>query len=327
MRGDTVLGHILRPINDYLNDPSVTNIAVNAPFEIWVRKDGVWTSHSVPSFDFDTLDAASILISQRTGREFDSGRPYVNSTLPGGQRWQGVRPPGTKDGRILWAIRRPPSNARTMDDEDFPGLFSRTNSGTSRRSKALSDLGAMYKNREWDSLCRAARASGASIGLCGPTDSGKTDLIRRFIGKARPNARMVTIETDDELGEIGPANRASLLYDEAQVSSDEAVRIALRLSPKEIVVQEIRGAEAYSMLRALRSGHNGLTSFHADVGEEYTALGMMVRHHPAGREIPEERLMEMVSTAFDIIAHCEYSEEDGWKVSALKMWAAEQEMA
>jgi type IV secretory pathway ATPase VirB11/archaellum biosynthesis ATPase len=138
---------------------------------------------------------------------------------------------------------------------------------------------------------------------------------------------MVTIETDDELGEIGPANRASLLYDEAQVSSDEAVRIALRLSPKEIVVQEIRGAEAYSMLRALRSGHNGLTSFHADVGEEYTALGMMVRHHPAGREIPEERLMEMVSTAFDIIAHCEYSEEDGWKVSALKMWAAEQEMA
>ena len=82
-----------------------------------------------PEFCFDTLDAASILIGQRTGREFDEGNPYVNSTLPGGQRFQGVRPPGTKAGRILWAIRRPPAVARRIEDEDFPALFTDTNRG------------------------------------------------------------------------------------------------------------------------------------------------------------------------------------------------------
>ena len=68
---------------------------------------------------FDLLDAATILIGQRTGREFDEAHPYVNSTLPGGQRFQGVRPPGTKAERILWAIRRPPTVARRIEDDDF----------------------------------------------------------------------------------------------------------------------------------------------------------------------------------------------------------------
>ena len=62
---------------------------------------------------------------------------------------------------------------------------------------------------------------------------------------------MVTIETDDEFGEVGPSNKAPLFYDETQVTSDEAVRIALRLVPVEIALQEVRGPEAYTLLRAM----------------------------------------------------------------------------
>jgi type IV secretion system protein VirB11 len=294
MRGDRILESILKPLEPALNDPLVTDLVINRPNRVGVRKQGMWHWLDVGSFDFETLDAATILIGQRAGREFDEGHPYVNSTLPGGQRFQGVRPPGTKDGRVLWAIRRPPTKARTVDDDDFEGLFDEANTGQTRRQRLQQDIVDLYRAKEWTSLFKAARLAGMSIAFCGSTGSGKTDFARRMIQIGRPNVRMVTIETDDEFGDAGPENKAPLFYDEAQVSSDESVRIALRLVPVELFYQEVRGAEAYSLVRAMESGHNGCTSWHAMEGRELEALALMVRQHPAGREMPEDRLFEMM---------------------------------
>ena len=326
MRGDRILASIMQPLDPALNDPLVTDVVVNRPHRVAVRKAGAWHWLDVPSFDFQTLDAATILIGQRTGKEFDEGRPYTNSTLPGGQRFQGVRPPGTRDGRILWAIRRPPTKARTVDDDDFEGLFDEANTGQSRRQRLRHDIVDLYRAKDWTRLFKAAREAGMSIAFCGATGSGKSDMARRMIQIGRPNTRMVTIETDDEFGEAGPENKAPLFYDESQVSSDEAVRIALRLVPVEIFLQEVRGAEAYSLLRALESGHNGCTSWHAMEGRELEALAMMVRQHPAGRELPDDRLNEMMRAAFDLIVYCE---NDGtrFRVSRVRLMAAELELA
>jgi type IV secretion system protein VirB11 len=324
--GDRTLLHLLRPIEGSLNDGAVTDIVINRPFEVGVRRAGAWNWLPVPSFDFETLDAASILIGQRTGREFDGAHPYVNSTLPGGQRFQGVRPPGTKPGRILWAIRRPPAIARTVEDPDFPGLFATTNKGQTRRQGAKDELLALYRVGDWRRFFPAARMAGMSMAFCGPTGSGKSDMARRMIQINRPGTRMVTIETDDEFGEAGPANKAPILFDDTQVSADEAVRIALRLVPTEIALQEIRGAEAYAMLRALESGHTGLTTWHAEEGRELEALCMMARQHAAGREMTEGRLMEMASNALDVIAYCERG-DDGFRVSRVRLMAMERELS
>lgn len=324
--GDRTLMDILRPIEDALNDGAVTDIVINRPFEVGVRRSGAWDWLHVPSFDFDALDAASILIGQRTGREFDEAHPYVNSTLPGGQRFQGVRPPGTKPGRILWAIRRPPAVARTVKDADFPALFTTTNRGRTRRQRAKDDLMSLFREGDWLRFFPAARLAGMSMAFCGPTGSGKSDMARRMIQISRPGTRMVTIETDDEFGEAGPENKAPILFDDAQVSADEAVRIALRLVPTEIALQEIRGAEAYAMLRALESGHTGLTTWHAEEGRELEALCMMARQHAAGREMTEGRLMEMAASALDVIAYCERG-DDGFRVSRVRLMAMERELA
>jgi len=324
IRGDSTLLHILAPIEDALNHAAVTDIVVNKPHEVGVRLDGAWQWRDAPSFDFDALDAATILIGQRTGREFDEANPYVNSTLPGGQRFQGVRPPGTRADRILWAIRRPPTRARSVEDQDFPDLFIGTNNGQTRRRRARDELGSLFRNKDWTALFPAARRAGMSIAFCGPTGSGKSDLARRMIQISHPGARMVTIETDDEFGEAGPANKAPLFFDDTQVSADEAVRIALRLVPTEIALQEIRGAEAYAMLRAMESGHNGLTTWHAESGREIEALMMMARQHPAGRELTEARLKEMAENALDVIAYCERTDE-GFRVSSVRLMAAERE--
>ena len=326
MRGDKTLLHILQPIGDVLNDGQVTDIVVNKPHQVYVRKAGQWVCLTVPSFDFDTLDAATILIGQRTGREFDEAHPYVNSTLPGGQRFQGVRPPGTKAGRILWAIRRPPAVARKVEDDDFEGLFAGTNKGQTRRQRIKGNLADLHSAGDWKRFFPAARMAGISMAFCGATGSGKSDMARRMIQISRPGARMVTIETDDEFGEVGPDNKAPLFYDDTQISSDEAVRIALRLVPVEIALAEVRGAEAYSLLRAMSSGHSGVTTWHAEQGREFEALAMMARQHPAGREMSEDRLMGMATDAFDVIAYCERGDE-GFRVSSVRLVSAEQALA
>lgn len=326
MRGDRVLDYLIKPIDHILTDPMVTDVVINTPKRVAYRKGGQWHWLDVPSFDFETLDMATILIGQRSGREFDEGHPYVNSTLPDGQRFQGIRPPGTKEGRVLWAIRRPPAKARTIDDDDFEALFSEVNLGQRTKRIVQQNVADFYRAKEWRNLCRAARMAGMSIAFCGPTGGGKSDMERRLIQIGRPNIRMVTIETDDEYGEAGPENKAPLFYDEAQVSSDEAVRIALRLVPVEIFLQEVRGAEAYSLLRCLSSGHCGCTSWHSDEGREFEGLATMVRMHVAGRELKEEQLNEMMRSAFDLIFYC-LNDGTEFKITSVRLMAAELENA
>jgi type IV secretion system protein VirB11 len=233
--GDRTLNYLLGPIQQDLDDGEVTDIVVNKPHRVCVRKNGVWHWRDVPSFDFETLDAMTILIGQRTGREFDEGNPYVNSTMPGGQRFQGVRPPGTHQDRILWAIRRPPAVARTVDDPDFEDLIADVNEvNVQQRRRALTVANA-YRNKDWREVLVGARKSGMSIGICGAIGDGKTDSCRRLVQVYRPDIRMVTIETDDEIGNAGPENKAPLIYDDTKMTSDEALRIAKRLVPIEIL--------------------------------------------------------------------------------------------
>jgi type IV secretion system protein VirB11 len=331
--GDRTLLHILKPIESELNHPEVTDIVANDTFQIGVRRAGRWEWLDVPSFNFDTMDAATILIGQRTGRDFDEGNPYVNSTLPGGQRFQGVRPPGTKAGRILWAIRRPPTVARKMEDPDFEHLISEVNEGTAQRQASSLSVAAAFKNKDWREVLRGARLAGLSIGLCGATGDGKSDIARRLVQVYRPEARMVTIETDDEFGDAGPKNKASILYDDTQVTSDEALRIAKRLVPVEIVMQEVRGAEAWSLLLAMNSGHNGLTSWHANEGEEQEALCDMARYHKAAENMDDGKLMTKARNAFDVIAYARRTDkrtdvsDKGFRISTLRLMAAEREAA
>lgn len=326
MRGDTTLLRLIEPIQAALDHPEVTDVVVNRPGRVGVRKAGAWVWLDVESFSFDLLDAATILIGQRVGREFDEGQPYVNSTMPAGQRFQGVRPPGTKAGRIIWAIRRPPTVARRVDDDDFEGLFAGANMGETRRQRVKGNVLDLYRARRWTEMFTAARMAGMSIAFCGPTGSGKSDLARRCLGVSRPGSRLVKIETDDEFGEVGPDNQVPLFYDDTRISSDEAVRIALRLVPVEIALQEVRGAEAYSLLRAMNSGHSGVTTWHATEGNELDALTMMARQHPAGREMSEDKLLAMARDAFDIIAYC-YRDGNKFGVSSVRLMSEEMEAA
>jgi type IV secretory pathway ATPase VirB11/archaellum biosynthesis ATPase len=327
MRGDRTLGNLIAPIDDLLDHPGVTDVCFNKPRQVWFRIGGGWNSRAVPSFTFDAMDAMSILIGQRTGRECDESNPYVNSTLPNRQRFQAVRPPGTHDGRVLWAIRRPPAVARKLDDPDFDELTSEVNTMTKRRAAGTGVVAECFKKRDWRGLFRAARMAGQSVGFCGAMGDGKSDMVRRTIQIYRPETRTVTLQTDDELGDTGPDNLAPVLYDDTKVPADEAVRIAKRLAASEIVMQEVRGPEAWSLLMAMNSGCSGLTTWHANEGEEQESLRDMARGHPSAAGMPEDQLMNKIRSAFDVIAYCRRNDEGRFRISSVRLMVAEREAA
>lgn len=333
VRGDRTLARILQPIAEGIAHPDVTDVVVNRPHEVGFLRSGQWEWHHIPSLDFQTLDAATILIGQRTGKEFDESRPYVNSTLPDGQRFQGVRAPGTHGGRMLWAIRRPPARPRQMSDPDMRYLLANVNKPNIARLVSAKSVSTAYRNKDWWSVLNGGRLAGLSIGLIGPTGQGKSDIVRRLMGVSRPHTRMVTIETDDECGEAGPHNKAPLFYDPDAMTADKAVQIAKRLIPVEIVMQEVRGAEAWTLFNMLNSGHNGLTTWHGDEGKEIEALCEMARAHPSAETMEEDYLRQKAMSAFDIIAYASRTQEKiddddkGFRITSLKLMAAELEAA
>jgi len=316
--GDSTLRRLLVPFDRFLADPATREVVVNRPGEIGVENADGWTWIDEPELDFDRLEEISILAGFQTAREVDGEHPLCRSTLPGGQRIQICRPPATAPGIVSLAIRRPAQTARNVDDDDFEGLFAAANAGPSRRSRADGELIELYMARNWRPFFKLARLARKSFGFTGVTGSGKTDMLKRLLNLTPDSVRVVSLESDAEFGNIGTRNRVSLFYgdDHAKIAPEEALRASLRLRPDEIWMQEVTGPEAFSYVRALAAGHpGGGTSWHAEENCEFDALELMVKQHPAGREIPDIR--KFLRTYLDIVVWCA-RDEDGF--SAPRVW-------
>jgi type IV secretion system protein VirB11 len=305
--GERTLRTLLRCLDAWLDDAATTEIVVNRPGEVGVEQRGQWSWHDVPELTFARLDAVSILAASMTSREVDSSHPLCASTLPTGERIQICRPPTTPPGVISLTIRKPATKARTIDDPDFDSLFSEANAGPTRRTRADERLLQLYHAQDWRAFFKAARLTRKTIGACGATGSGKTDFLKRLLQLTPAHARIVTIEDNPEFGELGPRNRVNLFYGDsrANLAAEDTLKAALRMRPDEIWMQEVRGAEAFAYLRALAAGHpGGCTSWHAEEGQEWDALELMVKQHPAGLAIPETSLRHYLRQYIDIVVWC-----------------------
>lgn len=183
----------------------------------------------------------------------------------------------------------------------------------------------------WRDLVKLARKERKTIGIAGMTGSGKTDLAKRLLQLTDPGTRIVTIESDAETADYGPHNTVNLFFGDsrANVTPVQAVDASLRMRPDEIHLGEIRGAEGFAYLRALAAGHpGGITTWHADEGQEITALIALVKEHEAGRALDD--VEKRIRTFIDIILWCDRIRlPDGSKQFVVpRVWLkAEEEMA
>jgi Flp pilus assembly CpaF family ATPase len=250
--GDELTG--LGPLGPLVADPSVTDILVNGPTDVWVERGGVIERAAVRFASAAAVAALVQRVVAPLGLRVDESRPWVDARLPGGERFHAVLPPLAPDGPVV--------TIRTF----------------ARRRLQLRDLierGAL--DTETARLLEAMVAAGIAIAVSGATGTGKTTLLNVLAGAIPARERVVTIEDVAELRLPGPhvvrlEARPPNVEGRGEVALRELVRNALRMRPDRIVVGEVRGPEVLDMLQAANTGHRGLmTTLHAGSPEEVPA--------------------------------------------------------
>ena len=272
------------PITEVLEDDSVTEIMVNSPSEIYVEMDGNLVKDDSISFinNDHILRTIDRLISG-VGKTIDQSNPMVDARLPDGSRLNAIIPPLSLNGPVL-TIRK---FRKEIDEiEDLIGNGTLTT----------------YMARFLDASVKAK----LNILVCGGTGSGKTTLLNvlsNFIGKTE---RIITIEDAAELrlsGEhvISLETRDDNYQNGNLVTIRDLVRNSLRMRPDRIIVGEVRGAEAFDMLQAMNTGHEGsLTTLHANsVNDALYRLESMVLMNEVG--LPVKAIREYIESAIDLV--------------------------
>lgn len=314
-----------------LADPATREVVVNRPGEFGVERRGEWSWHDAPALTFEHLDMIGILAAGMSGKDVDDSHPLCGGTLPDGQRIQVCRPSATKPGIISLTMRKPSAEAGTVDEDDFAALFAKAGAPTGRRTALDAQMIELKATRRWADLFRLAVKSRKTIAVTGATGSGKTHLLRRLMREVPEHERIVTIEDADEFGEMRQRNRVALFHSSgsqsaAALTAEDCVKAALRMRPDRVMIQEIREGDAFAFMRVLAAGHPGsVTTWHAEEGEAFDALELMIKQHPAGLAIPDSKVRQYLVRHLQVVVWCDRG-EDGF--SAPYVWLrAEQEAA
>jgi pilus assembly protein CpaF len=278
---DEVLG--LGPLELILKDPTVSDILINGPKNIYIERAGQMEKSEVEFRDAKHLLQIIDRIVSKVGRRIDETSPMVDARLEDGSRVNAIIPPLALDGAAV-SIRRFGSNPLRLED--------------------LLNFKAFTP--EMVMLLEGCIKARCNIIIAGGTGSGKTTLLNTLSSFIGQDDRIVTIEDAAELQlqqdhivrlETRPAN----IEGNGAITATDLVRNALRMRPERIIIGECRGGETLDMLQAMNTGHDGsMTTIHANTPRDAVArletLVMM-----SGFELPVKAIRQQVSGAVDIL--------------------------
>ncbi len=289
---------LLAPISDLLKDPSVSEIMINGPFEIFIEKKGLVFRAPNKFPDDEALLAAFRAVAQSVGRVVDADNPRLDARLPDGSRIAVVLPPMAKAG-VTVAIRK--------FSEEKLGLKDLINFGS------LSPDGARFLD--------CCMYLGKNTLVSGGTGSGKTTMLNVLGGRMPKTQRLLIIEDAAELQikaehvvrfETRKENKERGIK---EVTIRDLVESALRLRPDRIIVGEVRGSEALDLLNAMGTGHEGsMGTVHAntpvDACTRLETLCLM-----GETKIPPDAIRKMVGSALQLIVQCSRYHDGGRRTS------------
>lgn len=319
------LNYLLRSIQRFLDDPQCEDIYCNEPGRLLVRRGAVTTPYDVPELDTDTLEDIAILAGALRGQDVGRARPILGTELPGGQRLQVVLPPAVAHGRISLTIRRPNDAAPSLDSLQSGGLFDGTRNGIANLSAADQQLLKLYRAGDWLPFFKLAVQSRKTTVAVGEVGSGKTFTTMAFLDAILPEERVVTIEDTAEWNKLKHPNRVALFYPKGDSNrATECLESALRMGPQWVCLQELRDGASWNFLRALASGHSGITTWHArSATEAFDAVCLMVKQHPAGAAMSDRDIDRRLRSYVDVVVHCV---RDGSRYSMSEVWFAAAEI-
>jgi pilus assembly protein CpaF len=289
----------LGPLEELLADPTVEEVMVNGPDDVYVERGGRIEPAGVAFPDEEDLRNAIERILAPLGRRIDELSPMVDARLADGSRVNVVIPPLAIDGPAL-SIRRFGAN------RPGPG--------------ALVELGTL--TAEQCELLEGAVRGRRSVLVSGGTGSGKTTLLNALSSFIAAGERVVTIEDAAELRLQQPhvvrmESRPASVEGRGEVTVRDLLRNALRMRPDRIVIGEVRGPEALDLLTALNTGHDGaLSTVHAnspaDALSRLETLALM-----AGLGLPHGAIAEQVQRGIDLVVHLERRSDGARRVTEI----------
>jgi len=273
----------LGPLESLLADPTVSDILVNTYDTVYVERRGQLERTDVRfANDAHLLKIIDKIVS-RVGRRIDESSPMVDARLPDGSRVNAIIPPLSIDGPLL-SIRRFAVVPLKADD------LIKYKSMTPQLSELL---GAMVKAK-------------LNILISGGTGSGKTTLLNILSAFIPPRERVVTIEDAAELQLQQPhvvrlETRPPNIEGRGEITQRALVRNSLRMRPDRIILGEVRGAEAFDMLQAMNTGHEGsMATVHANTPRDaLTRLENMLGM--AGMAMPPKAMRQQIASALTAV--------------------------
>jgi pilus assembly protein CpaF len=278
---DDIFGY--GPLERLLADPSVSEIMVNGPKDIWIERAGRLSETPLTFTDASHLRRIITKMVGQIGRRIDESSPLVDARLPDGSRLNAIIPPLSLSGPLL-TIRKFAQNRFALSE--------------------LIEIGTL-SNESAEFLENCIRAQ-LNILVSGGTGSGKTTFLNALSAAIPDSDRIVTIEDAAELQlaqrhVIRLESRPKNIEGEGEITIRDLVRNALRMRPDRIIVGEVRGAEALDMLQAMNTGHEGsLSTVHANSPRDaLNRLETMVLM--AGYELPLRAIRSHVSSALELV--------------------------
>ena len=300
---------LLRPMQDLLADPAMTDLHINAPGVAFVDRGRGMERVSLP-YSFGELEDVAINAAALTRQDIAEDVPIVSTRFPDGHRIQIVRPPAVAGGQFAFSIRQPKAESWTPDQLAQSGVFASAVGPGRARSSNQERLLGLYRAGEWQDFLALAVASRLNIVFSGTVGSGKTHNLRAFTHAIPKDWRLVTIEDMPELIGLPHENVVNLFYSKggqsvANVTPEGLVEAALRMGMDGLLNQELRDEAAYAYLSALESGHWGMTTTHADsAGQARGRICGLIKKHPSGRHLNDADVMAALHRTINVVVHC-----------------------
>jgi type IV secretion system protein VirB11 len=301
----TALETYLTPFKKVFEEEGVNEVSINRPFEVWVEKRGDIRYESMPELELEHLKGLALLVAQSTEQRISEEAPLLSATLPNGFRIQVVIPPACEPGTIGMSIRKPSSLKLDLEGYEKLGAFNSTAIEEVVDENA-GKLVELLKEKQIKEFLKLAVISKQNIIISGGTSTGKTTFTNAMLKAIPSDERLITAEDAREIEISGHPNRLHLLASKggqgrAKVTTQELIEACLRLRPDRIIVGELRGAEAFSFLRAINTGHPGsISTLHADTPMmAIEQLKLMVMQ--AGLGMPPSEIKEYILNVVDVV--------------------------
>lgn len=306
-----MLYEYLTPLRPYLQMENISEVCVNRPGELWTENNLGWRKFDIPELTFAHCQQLAQLIASFNKKSINRDKPSLSSSLLYGERAQIMVPPSCEPDTVAITIRRPSLVDKELDELENEGAFDELAATDNELRPFEHELLQLKKNNKIKEFLTLAIKNNRTLIVVGKTGSGKTTIAKSITNCIPLNERLITVEDVPEMFLNHHPNKVHLFYsrdDEggAKFTPKQAIAACLRMKPDRILLAEMRGDEAWEFIKAVGSGHPGISTMHAGGAyEAFEQITALIKDSPTGSHLDAAYIKQRAFATIDIVLYYE----------------------